>query len=121
MDKTITKVNKNAFTVVAGSTIRYRRSLDYREKYRIATKLAFFDEKNVYVEQKFISEKDDFISAIAYVKAAMIGLKPIDLLKVHLGEGEDAFKLECPKELKAWIDYHNISSENLKGNSATTN
>lgn len=120
MDKTIMKVNKNAITVVAGSTIRYRRSLNYREKYRIMTNLAFFDEKNVYVEQKFISEKDDFVSAIAYVKAATIGLKPIDLLKLHFGEREEAFKLECPKELKAWIDYHNISSETLKAESQPT-
>lgn len=114
MDQTLTKLNKKSVFVVAGSTIRYRRSLEYAEKYRIVTKLVFYDEKNTYMEQKFISEKDDFVSAVAYIKAASIKVRPVDILKLHFKRDEDYFQMECPPDLKEWIEFHKSSSSSLK-------
>lgn len=116
MDESLAKLDKKSISLVAGSTIRYRRSLEYGEKYRIATKIAFYDEKYMYIEQKFISEKDDFISATAYIKAAITRVKPIDLLKMHFKKDEGHFRMNCPADLEAWIEFHKSSSSCLKNN-----
>ena len=42
-----------AVVVVASSTIRYRRSIGPFSCYSIVTKLVWWDEKNLYIEQQF--------------------------------------------------------------------
>ncbi|CAD5117743.1 DgyrCDS6487 [Dimorphilus gyrociliatus] len=108
------KFNKNGYIVAASSTIRYRRSLQLFEKYRIVSRIAYFDEKNVYMEHKFISEKDEFISSIAYLKLAFVKVKPIDVFKSYLKVSEDELQLECPKALKSWMEFQEHSSQSLK-------
>lgn len=111
---TMRSINKKSFIVGSGITIRYRRPLEYREKYKLVTKLVNYDDKCVYIEQEFISEKDNFISAVSYVKGAFQNVKPIDVLKTHFDLNESDIKFDCPQDLKSWIDYNQYSSIHLR-------
>ncbi|TEB17433.1 hypothetical protein C9890_0518, partial [Perkinsus sp. BL_2016] len=42
-------------------TIRYRRSIGPFQAYSIITKLVWWDEKNLYIQQNFLNPKDGFI------------------------------------------------------------
>lgn len=107
-------MNRKAYLIAAGSTVRYRRSLEFLEKYRVVSKIVYFDEKNVYIEHKFISEKDEFISAVAYVKLAVLKVKPIELFEEYFKVPEEELQLECPKQVESWINFNTLSSESLK-------
>ncbi|CAD5119243.1 DgyrCDS7876 [Dimorphilus gyrociliatus] len=67
-----------AYTLVAASTIRYRRSLELFEKFTLETELVHFDEKNLYIQQRAISLKDDFI--YCYNEIVDRGLKKLETI-----------------------------------------
>ncbi|CAD5117742.1 unnamed protein product [Dimorphilus gyrociliatus] len=108
------KLAKQAILSVAGSTIRYRRSLQYWEKYEIITKLVYFDDKSFYVEQKFVSLKDNFTSAVAYVKVSVRKISPLEILKQLENLPEEELKMDCPDYIRSWIDFNDKSSNSLK-------
>lgn len=108
------KLTKQSILTVAGSTIRYRRSLNYLEKYQISTKLVYYDDKNFYVEQKWTSLKDNFVSAIAYVKIAIRKISPIEILRELTKLPDDDLQMKCPDEVKSWIEFNDKSSNSLR-------
>lgn len=62
--------------VVGASTIRYRRSLAFREAFEIRTKVVGWDEKAFYLEQRFVSKKDGFVSAIMLCRQNVVHCSP---------------------------------------------
>lgn len=62
--------------VVGASTIRYRRSLVFRELFEIRTKVLGWDEKAFYLEQRFVSKKDNFVSAVMLCRQNVVGSSP---------------------------------------------
>lgn len=62
--------------VVGASTIRYRRSLAFREAFEIRTKVLGWDDKAFYLEQRFVSKKDGFVSAIMLCRQNMVRHSP---------------------------------------------
>lgn len=62
--------------VVGASTIRYRRSLAFREAFEIRTKVMGWDDKAFYLEQRFVSKKDGFVSAIMLCRQNMVHHSP---------------------------------------------
>lgn len=62
--------------VVGASTIRYRRSLDFREPFEIRTKVLGWDEKAFYLEQRFVSKKDGFVSAVMLCRQNVVRCSP---------------------------------------------
>lgn len=62
--------------VVGASTIRYRRSLAFREAFEIRTKVVGWDEKAFYLEQRFVSKKDGFVSAVMLCRQNVVHCSP---------------------------------------------
>lgn len=62
--------------VVGASTIRYRRSLAFREAFEIRTKIVGWDEKAFYLEQRFVSKKDGFVSAVMLCRQNVVHSSP---------------------------------------------
>lgn len=62
--------------VVGASTIRYRRSLAFREAFEIRTKILGWDDKAFYLEQRFVSKKDGFVSAIMLCRQSVVHCSP---------------------------------------------
>lgn len=112
------KMIPKAYTLVAASTIKYRRSLELFEKFKIETQLIHFDKKNFYLQQRFISSKDNFVTTIMFFKLAVLNTTPISILSEitkesnHINHSE--FQLDCPEYLEMWINFLQKSSSNLK-------
>lgn len=72
----------------------------------------YWDEKNIYYRQDFVTLHDNFLRATAYVKLAVLGAQPENLL---LGVIQENITLpEAPDDLLSWIEYNKQNSQNLK-------
>lgn len=69
--------------VVGASTIRYRRSLAFREAFEIRTKVLGWDDKAFYLEQRFVSKKDGFVSAIMLCRQNMVRHSPESIIEFN--------------------------------------
>lgn len=101
--------------VVGASTIRYRRSLDFREAFEIRTKVLGWDDKAFYLEQRFVSKKDGFVSAIMLCRQNVVHSSPEKVIEYVYKK-----KIECPEfpeDLKHWINYITASSQALRAES----
>lgn len=67
--------------VVGASTIRYRRSLAFREAFEIRTKVVGWDEKAFYLEQRFVSKKDGFVSAVMLCRQNVVRCSPESIIE----------------------------------------
>lgn len=67
--------------VVGASTIRYRRSLAFREAFEIRTKVLGWDEKAFYLEQRFVSKKDGFVSAVMLCRQNVVKCSPETIIE----------------------------------------
>ena len=67
--------------VVGASTIRYRRSLAFREAFEIRTKILGWDEKAFYLEQRFVSKKDGFVSAVMLCRQNVVRCSPESIIE----------------------------------------
>ncbi|XP_072296946.1 protein THEM6-like [Eucyclogobius newberryi] len=101
--------------VVGASTIRYRRSLDFREAFAIRTKVLGWDDKSFYLEQRFVSKKDGFVSAIMLCRQNVVSSSPEKIIEYVCKK-----KIECPEfpeDLKHWVNYITASSQALRAES----
>lgn len=101
--------------VVGASTIRYRRSLNFREAFAIRTKVLGWDDKAFYLEQRFVSKKDGFVSAIMLCRQNVVHSSPEKIIDYVCKK-----KIECPEfpeDLKHWINYITTSSQALRAES----
>lgn len=70
----------NATMVVGATTIRYRRSLALGEAFELRTRIVSWDEKSFYIEQRFVSKTDGFISAVMLCRQNVIRGNPQKIL-----------------------------------------
>ncbi|XP_008320009.1 protein THEM6-like isoform X1 [Cynoglossus semilaevis] len=68
--------------VIGASTIRYRRSLEIWESFQIQTKIRGWDDKAFYLEQRFVSKRDGFVSAVMFSKQNVMNSSPEILISL---------------------------------------
>ncbi|KAK2900473.1 hypothetical protein Q8A67_008588 [Cirrhinus molitorella] len=105
----------NATMVIGATTIRYRRSLAFGEAFELRTRIVAWDEKSFYMEQRFVSKADGFISAIMLCRQNVIRGNPQKILD-HLCKR----KVDCPEiseDLQHWIRFISASSQALRAES----
>lgn len=72
----------------------------------------YWDEKNIYYRQDFVTLHDNFLRATSYVKIAVVGVTAENLL---LAVTQENMTLpQAPNDLLSWINYNNQNSQNLK-------
>ncbi|XP_030630377.1 protein THEM6 [Chanos chanos] len=101
-----------ASMVVGASTIRYRRSFQFGESFELRTRIVSWDEKSFYLEQRFVSKRDGFISAIMMCRQNVIRSTPDKILEFLCKR-----KVECPdipQDLQHWINFISASSQALR-------
>ncbi|XP_071523304.1 protein THEM6-like [Panulirus ornatus] len=103
---------QNAKVLVAASTIRYRKPVYLFMPYRLNSQLVYWDDKNLYYRQDFETFHDNFLRATSYVKLAVVGSSPKEILSIALSE--DPAQPEAPDDLLSWIHYNQQSSQNLR-------
>lgn len=93
-------VRRNGGGAVQGaSSVRYRKTIPIFSFYKIETKLIWWDDKAIYLEQKFVTLGDGFVRAIAMSKQCITNTNVVDMIKAFPG-GETI--PDAPQELKLW-------------------
>jgi len=90
------------YPVVTTQTITYRRSLELGERFTIETRIAGYDEKAVYIEQRFV--RDGEVTARAYVAGRFLRDSGGVVTMAELGEitGVDVTERPAPAWMTAW-------------------
>ncbi|XP_047018539.1 protein THEM6 isoform X2 [Ictalurus punctatus] len=98
--------------VIGASTIRYRRSLGLGEAFELRSRIMAWDEKSFFVEQRFVSKSDGFISAVILCRQNVIHSTPDQILQ-HVCKR----KVDCPdipEDLQHWINFISANSQALR-------
>lgn len=66
----------DASMLIGATTIRYRRSLAFGEAFELRTRIVAWDEKSFYMEQRFVSKTDGFVSAVMLCRQNVIRGNP---------------------------------------------
>lgn len=90
------------YPVVTTQTITYRKSLELGEKFTIETRIAGYDERAVYIEQRFI--RDAEVTAVAFVAGRFLRDRGGVVLMAELGEivGVDVGARPIPTWMADW-------------------
>jgi acyl-CoA thioesterase FadM len=90
------------YPVAASVTVTYRRSLRLWERYSLETKVIGFDEKAMYVEQRFVRDNEVYVSAI--MRARFLKKTGGTVTIAELGElaGIDPTTMPIPEWIAAW-------------------
>lgn len=97
---------------IGASTIRYRRSLRLWERFSLQTRILCWVDNALYVEQRFVSCRDGFISAIALLKMSTKGATVEKTLeKLCVGRCPSP---PFPPEVESWAEAIDRSKDNLK-------
>uniref|UniRef100_A0A0A9W191 Protein THEM6 n=1 Tax=Lygus hesperus TaxID=30085 RepID=A0A0A9W191_LYGHE len=95
--------------VQSATSVRYRRVIPIFTFYKVTTQMIYWDERSIYLEQKFITS-DNFVRAAILSKATMH--KPIvEEVMTVLNAGP---KPQPTDDLKLWLDSMEASSKRLR-------
>ncbi|XP_035286106.1 protein THEM6-like [Anguilla anguilla] len=103
--------------VVGASTIRYRRSLALGEAFELRSRIIGWDDKSFYVEQRFVSCADGFVSAVVLCRQNMPRTSPDKMVQFLCKKKVES--PEFPEELQHWINFINTSSQALRAENNT--
>lgn len=98
------------YPVVTHQTISYRKSLELGERYQIETRIAGYDERAVYLEQRFVRRGE--ITARAFIAGRFLrdrgGVVPMS----EVGEvtGVDVTARPIPAWMAAWAEATRLPS-----------
>ena len=90
------------YPVVTTQTISYRKSLELGDRYEIQTRIAGYDERQVYIEQRFVRAGE--VTAKAFVAGRFLRDTGGVVTMTELGEvtGVDVTARPIPEWLAAW-------------------
>lgn len=97
--------------VQGASSVRYRRTIPIFNLYKIQTRLIWWDEKAIYIEQQFITLNDNFVRAVALSKQCITNCNVVDIMQEKFPE---IIRPEMPEDLKLWLDSIELSSQKLR-------
>ncbi|XP_054730787.1 protein THEM6 [Anastrepha obliqua] len=97
--------------VQGASSVRYRRTIPIFNPYKIQTKLIWWDEKAIYLEQSFVTLSDGFVRAVALSKQCITNCDVTELMKTF---PEATTRPDMPADLKLWLDSIEVSSQKLR-------
>lgn len=97
--------------VQGASSVRYRRTIPIFHPYKIQTRLVWWDDKAIYLEQQFVTLADGFVRAVALSKQCITNCNVYDIIK-KFPEGKT--RPDMPEELKLWLDAIEVSSQKLR-------
>ncbi|KAF5274274.1 hypothetical protein FQR65_LT04392 [Abscondita terminalis] len=93
--------------------IKFRRTIPLFSTYKIVTKIMHWDEKSIYLEQRFISLSDNFVKAISYSKQAVVGVNAAEIVTSRMDK-DVSYKFEITDEIKHFINFLDSSSATLR-------
>ncbi|KAI1901298.1 hypothetical protein AGOR_G00032870 [Albula goreensis] len=98
--------------VVGASTIRYRRALSLGEAFELRSRIVTWDEKSFFLEQRFVSRRDEVVSAVMLCRQNVLRSSPDKILQFLCKRKVE--RPEFPEDLQHWISFIAASSQSLK-------
>lgn len=90
------------FPLVAASNLRFRRPLKPFQKYQLKTRIAYWDDKWFYLEQRFIRRGE--LIAVGWIKALMRGPKGnVDTKTIFSAIGFEPNRPAMPETVAHWL------------------
>ncbi len=100
------------FMVLNAASVRYRRSLHVFERFTVSTRVVCWEGNTLYLEQRMVRCKDDFLSAILFAKMVVKGITADELMENLIGR---CVTSPCPPpEIENWAESIQHSSEALR-------
>jgi YbgC/YbaW family acyl-CoA thioester hydrolase len=98
------------YPVVTTQTITYRKSLELGERFTIETRIAGYDERAVYIEQRFI--RDAEVTAVAFVAGRFLRDRGGVATMAEVGGivGVDVSARPIPAWMAAWAEATRLPS-----------
>lgn len=93
---------KGWYPVMANETMSFRKSLDLWQKYTLETRLAGYDEKAVYLEQRFVVDGEIYASAIARARFLKSTGGTVTVAELAELVGADATGHQPPAWVSTW-------------------
>ncbi len=92
------------YPVVAAQTITYRKSLQWRQRFVLETRMAGFHDKALFVEQRFVVDGEIF--ARAFVKARFLKRSggTVSVEELNALAGEDLTLIPLEGWIRRWAD-----------------
>ncbi|KAB0798963.1 hypothetical protein PPYR_06849 [Photinus pyralis] len=106
-------LGKKGNVLQSACIIRYRRTIPLFTMYRITTKMVYWDDKSIYLEQRFISLRDKFIKAVVFSKQGVVGVNAAEIVNKLLNKDDD-YRPEKSEELEHFIKCLDASSMRLR-------
>ncbi|XP_033742306.1 protein THEM6-like [Pecten maximus] len=97
----------------AAQSVRYRKSLQLFDRFKVVSKVIFWDEKAFYLEQQVLRQTDNFVCAVIICKQSVIGCSPASLIQKLSGHStitSPPMTLELQTLMESW----QLSSDRLK-------
>jgi acyl-CoA thioesterase FadM len=90
------------YPVAASVTVTYRRSLRLWEKYTLETKLIGFDDKAMYVEQRFVRDNEVYVNAIMRARFLKRTGGTVTVTELGALAGIDPTSMPIPEWMATW-------------------
>jgi acyl-CoA thioesterase FadM len=91
------------YPVATNTTMTYRRSLQAWQRYVLETRVVGFDEKSMFVEQRFVSDNE--VYAVGYMRGRFLKRGGGTVSVAELGElaGIDPATMPVPEWMTDWV------------------
>lgn len=106
LGKTLTK-HKMHFVVV-GETIAFRKSLKLNMKYRIHSRILGFDDRSVYIEQRFLVKNEIYARGIVRMKLVKYSGGTVDIAGLSKIMGIDLSAHPIPQKIADWNNINHL-------------
>ena len=115
----------NCGVVLAGITTRFRKEIKPLVAFQVHTKLIYYDESHIYLEQRIVSTSNGMVHCIAFADCSVVDRKlkkrtsTDNFIKfIGLIDGEKKqLKSNVPQSLLHWIEYLSNSSSEIRAES----
>jgi len=102
------------YVVQHAASVRYRRSIQPFQPFKVVTRLVYWDARSLYFEQSFVSLHDGFVRAVALCRNTVVG-GSVPAMLASLGAvaapGE-------PREVELWRASQEVTSARFRGEAA---
>lgn len=108
--------SKGGHIWLAASNIRYRRFIRLFQRFRIVTKVLYWDAEHIYIEHNFVGNgKDQFVHAVMYCQYKVIDCSAEDVMQTLMKEGNEILKKpEAPEQVKRSFNYQVHAARTLE-------
>ena len=115
----------NCNIVLTSITTRFRKEIGMMQNFEIHTKLIYYDEFHIYLEQRVVASNNKMISTVAYADCSVIDnaqrrrAKTNDFIKfLNIPYVKKKKLIESvPRSLLHWIEYLKQSSAEIRAES----